>query len=117
MTFSVYGLIEDGSTERTDPLIDTVPSLQVGQISAPVAVSNGWMIVELSDRRPGAPASLSLLKSELQSAYDQYRTRLTLRDWREYALKQGNLQDRMRGEGATDQAPPPAGGNLLFDEF
>lgn len=104
ITFSVYGLIEDSDTEGADALIDTVPTMEVGEISQPVSTTNGWMFIHLVDRQAGDPVHLSMLKGELQSAYDQYRIRLTFRDWQEYALERGELEDRSRAAQDDDSS-------------
>jgi hypothetical protein len=96
LAFTVFGLIEDGTADDAAVLIETAPALAIGDVSEPIPPTNGWMFVHLVNRLPGDAATASLLRSELQSAYSQYRVGLALEDWKRYALAQGKLEDRMR---------------------
>jgi hypothetical protein len=96
MTFTVFGLIEEGAADDAGALIETAPTLAIGDVSTPIPTMNGWMFVHLVNRVPGDPATASLLRSELQSAYRQYRVGLAVEDWKRYTLAQGNLEDHMR---------------------
>jgi len=106
MLFSAYDAPSLPSL-NLDANLPKIVSLTKGEVSEPLDVEEGVLIVYVADRQPGDSETMELLKPQLIGAIDNSLATAIYDDWKEYILSKAGFVDHT---AATPQKPEPADG-------
>jgi parvulin-like peptidyl-prolyl isomerase len=105
-SFTVYeGLPED--FEYAYAMARGVMSLQQGDVSEPLPVAGGALLVYAGERRPGDLASRELLRPELARTLDRYRAGVLYDAWTDYLLAHADYEDFGAPAPAAEETAEP----------
>jgi hypothetical protein len=91
-TFSAYtGLTND--LTYSDELVSSVIYMHKGELSDLVPTTNGVLLAYIRDRQTGDPATMLLLKPQMQSLLDRYNVSVLFHDWEDYLLSKAAFED------------------------
>ncbi|MGD9494732.1 MAG: peptidyl-prolyl cis-trans isomerase [Armatimonadota bacterium] len=112
---------EMGWFEREDyaqPISDAAFALQPGQISGPIQVPDGWVIVQVQERKPAGYRELEEVREEVRGRIERAKLPYAREEWIRRAREQATVQIldealRETTESLLQHAPPPEPVTLL----
>jgi len=89
---------DDSETNKlmySSELIQATASLSKGQISQPVEVEDGILLVYITERVPGDSAIVESIRPSFRTMLDRGKAMLLFDNWCEYILRSARLEDRI----------------------
>ena len=92
------------SNANSDVIIPSVLSCNRGELTDPVPTENGDMLViYVVNRVPGMTTSLSSISPQIVDALKRERRPYLFRDWEDYLLRNGKLEDRITKQDSDEE--------------
>jgi len=91
-TFTVF----DGFTNEfaySEILLADVVQAEQGEITDPLEIEDGAILACVVNRQPGDPGAMQLLRPQLLSMMDRYRSAMLYETWTEHLLVKAGFQD------------------------
>lgn len=120
-TFTVLESLNTNLFDNANVLVGSTVELEAGEWSKLLPASNVAYVVHMTSRQPGDPAMISAVRPQLVSTLQEYQGGFLVREWGEYLLREGELQDYQQtamdaaaaaeaDEGNAEGAPEAAAG-------
>ena len=107
-TFSAYGGITNDNP-YAEELAKSAMSLQKGELSDLEAVTNGMLMVYVTDRKPADTDLTLMIRPQLQAMLDRYAGSAAFEEWLEQNLAEAQLVDMTAArQGAAAEEQPSA---------
>ncbi|MDD4871249.1 MAG: SurA N-terminal domain-containing protein [Kiritimatiellae bacterium] len=105
MTFSAY---EAASSpfEYFDVILPKIMSMTKGDITEPLEIDDGMIIVYVADKKPGVAGSAEMLRPEMIGAIDRSLVTALYEDWKEYLLSKAGFMDRKVSATTSEDSEP-----------
>jgi hypothetical protein len=92
-TFTVLESLNTNLFDNANVLIGSTVEMEAGEWSKLLPASNVAYIVHMTSRLPGDPAMIAAVRPQLVSTLQEYQGGFLVREWGEYLLREGELQD------------------------
>jgi hypothetical protein len=105
MTFSAY---EAASSpfEYFDVILPKIMSMTKNDVTEPLEINDGMIIVYVADRKPGTSGSAEMLRPEMIGAIDRSLMTAVYEDWKEYLLTKAGFVDRAAPASSEEDSVP-----------
>jgi len=108
--FTIYetGMSETNDIKYYEEFLPRIVSLKKGEISEPVEIKSGALLVYIAERTPGDLMAMETLRPQLVATLDRYRAGILFDDWCNFALTKAgftNLVAEVPEKETSDGTP------------
>lgn len=107
-TTGVFSAIQDltNSLPYAETVRNSVFKRNKGDITSPIRVDDGAVIVYIADRQPAGPESAALMRQQVMRYMENVNAMTLFAAWGEYLLSKGNFENLQGGATpGTDETP------------